>query len=102
VGKIISRKSERKEGSGKDRLFCMIWDSHSGGYGYMRYNAEACHLLSVSSAYSTLKMEVICSPETSDDFQRTARCYIPEDYSILLFILCPYIFSQGRRGLYLI
>jgi hypothetical protein len=24
VGKIISRKSERKEGSGKDRLFCMI------------------------------------------------------------------------------
>jgi hypothetical protein len=31
------------------------------------------------SAYSTLKMEAICSSETSVDFQRTKRRYIPED-----------------------
>jgi hypothetical protein len=30
-------------------------------------------------AYSTLKMEAICSSETSIDFQRTTRRYIPED-----------------------
>jgi hypothetical protein len=28
--------------------------------------------------FLTLKMEAICSPETSVDFQRTARRYIPE------------------------
>jgi hypothetical protein len=33
-----------------------------------------------SSAYSsTLKMDAICSSETSVDFQRTARRYIPDD-----------------------
>jgi hypothetical protein len=41
----------------------------------------ACRALLVScSAYpSTLKMEAICSSETSVDFQRTTRRYIPED-----------------------
>jgi hypothetical protein len=40
-------------------------------------------LCSACSAYSsTLKMEVICFSETSVDFQRTARRYIPE-YSTL-------------------
>jgi hypothetical protein len=35
------------------------------------------------SAYpSTLKMEAICSSETSVDFQLTARSYIPEDNSL--------------------
>jgi hypothetical protein len=28
---------------------------------------------------STLKMEAICSSETSVDTQRTTRCHIPED-----------------------
>jgi hypothetical protein len=36
-------------------------------------------LLVFCSAYSTLKMEAIYSCKTSVDFQRTARCYIPED-----------------------
>jgi hypothetical protein len=35
--------------------------------------------VSCSAYFSTLKMEAIWSSETSVDFQRTARCYIPED-----------------------
>jgi hypothetical protein len=31
------------------------------------------------STYSTLKMEAICSSETSTDFQRTTRRYIKDD-----------------------
>jgi hypothetical protein len=34
------------------------------------------------SAYSTLEMEAICSSETSADFQRTTRLYIPTDSTI--------------------
>jgi hypothetical protein len=36
-------------------------------------------------SFSILKMEVICSSETSVDFQRTTRHYIPEDRSLQLF-----------------
>jgi hypothetical protein len=36
-------------------------------------------LVSCSAYSSTLKMEVLCSSETLDDFQRTTRSYIPED-----------------------
>jgi hypothetical protein len=36
-------------------------------------------LVSCSAYYSALKMEPICSSETSIDFQRTSRRYIPED-----------------------
>jgi hypothetical protein len=32
--------------------------------------------------FSTLKMEAICSSETSVDFQRTTRRYIPEDSTL--------------------
>jgi hypothetical protein len=32
--------------------------------------------------FSTLKMESICSSETSVDFQRTTRSYIPEDTTL--------------------
>jgi hypothetical protein len=40
------------------------------------------------SAYSFRKMEAICSSETSVDFQRTTRRYIPDDSTIrLLFCL---------------
>jgi hypothetical protein len=40
-------------------------------------------LLATCSAYSsTLKMEAICSSETSADFQRTTRRYIPEDSTL--------------------
>jgi hypothetical protein len=44
-----------------------------------RYNLQdraTCLLPEISS--STLKMEAICSSETSDDTQRTTRRYIPE------------------------
>jgi hypothetical protein len=36
-------------------------------------------LVSSSAYFSTLKMEETCSSETSVDFQRAARRYIPED-----------------------
>jgi hypothetical protein len=40
-------------------------------------------VVSVSEAYSsTLKMEAICSFETSVGFQRTTRRYIPEDRTL--------------------
>jgi hypothetical protein len=32
-------------------------------------------------AYSTLNMEATCSCETSVDFQRATRCYIPADWT---------------------
>jgi hypothetical protein len=38
-------------------------------------NREEYHQL----IFSTLKMEAICSPETSIHFQPTTRRYIPED-----------------------
>jgi hypothetical protein len=34
------------------------------------------------SAYSIMKMEAIYFPETSVDFQRTTRRYIPEDSTL--------------------
>jgi hypothetical protein len=44
---------------------------------------QACHLLSrwflAQPIFSSLKMEAICSSETSVDTQRTTRRYIPED-----------------------
>jgi hypothetical protein len=41
-----------------------------------RWQAEsAAFTLVYFSAYSTLKMEAICSSETSVDFQRATRCY---------------------------
>jgi hypothetical protein len=51
---------------------------------------EASQLLGLSpaftlvscSAYSTLKMEAICSFETSADFQWTTQCYVPEDSTL--------------------
>jgi hypothetical protein len=46
-------------------------------------NRRACHLLSrrflAHIIFSTLKMEAICSSETSFDTQRTTRRYRPED-----------------------
>jgi hypothetical protein len=47
----------------------------------------ACHLLShwflAQLIFSTLKMEAICSSETSVDTQWTTRRYIPEDGTLL-------------------
>jgi hypothetical protein len=39
-------------------------------------------LVSCSAYFSTLKMETIFSSETSVDFQRTTRSYIPEDSTL--------------------
>jgi hypothetical protein len=48
--------------------------------------ARACHLLAhwflAEPIFSTLKMEAICSSETSVDTQRTIRRYIPEDVTL--------------------
>jgi hypothetical protein len=38
------------------------------------------------SAYSTVKMEAMCSSETSVDFQRTTGRYIPEDTAFHIYI----------------
>jgi hypothetical protein len=46
------------------------------------------------SAYSNLKMEAMCFSETSIDFQRTTRRYIPEDSTLLqLYITTRYLKS---------
>jgi hypothetical protein len=39
-------------------------------------------LVSFLAYSSTLKMEATCSSEMSLDFQRTTRCYIPEDRTL--------------------
>jgi hypothetical protein len=39
-------------------------------------------LASCSAHSSTLKMEAICSSETSGNFQRATRCYIPEERTL--------------------
>jgi hypothetical protein len=55
------------------------------GWTYRLQNS-ACHLLSrgfpAQLIFSTLKMEAICSSETSVDTQTTRR-YIPEDVALL-------------------
>jgi hypothetical protein len=40
-------------------------------------------IISCSDYSSTMKMENICSSETSVDFQRTTRLYIPQDTTLL-------------------
>jgi hypothetical protein len=44
----------------------------------------AITLISGSAYLSTLKMEEICSSETSVDFQQTIRRYIPEEDTLLI------------------
>jgi hypothetical protein len=45
---------------------------------------SAYTLVSCSAYFSTLKMEAICSSETSHNFQLTTRSYVPEDRTSLL------------------
>jgi hypothetical protein len=40
------------------------------------------------SQASTLKMEAICSSETSDDFQQTTQHYIPEASTLQCTLMC--------------
>jgi hypothetical protein len=46
-------------------------------------------------AYSILKMVMICSSETSVNFQRTTRRYIPEDRNFHYFV------CYSSRGLFI-
>jgi hypothetical protein len=59
------------------------------GGTYCLHLHSANHLLSrwflAHLIFSTLKMEAICSSKMSVDFQRTTRCYIPEDGSFHIF-----------------
>jgi hypothetical protein len=76
-------------------LICSwLWGSLSGGYtevcllGYNAVSSVETSYLSLLAIWtklvsclaysSTLKMEATCSSETSVDFQRTTRRYIPE------------------------
>jgi hypothetical protein len=46
-------------------------------------------LLSCLAYSSTLQMEAVCSSETSVDFQRTTRRYIPEDRTLHPYTALP-------------
>jgi hypothetical protein len=61
----------------------------------MKHSASyACFVLCSSFDHSfTLKVEAVCSSETSIDFHRTTRRYIPEDRARLFVILQLCIFS---------
>jgi hypothetical protein len=48
----------------------------------LKVNRRAFTLVSCSAYSSILTMEAICSSETSVDFQRTTRRYIPEDSTL--------------------
>jgi hypothetical protein len=54
-------------------------------------------LVSCSAYYSTLKMEAICSSETSVAIQRITRPYIPEDST--LYVSDAFCVSNAQRDL---
>jgi uncharacterized membrane protein len=62
-------------------LVCLVvvWESRS----FILSNGEL--MLEPCSALFTLKMEVICSSQTSVDFQWTTWCYIPKDIALNKF-----------------
>jgi hypothetical protein len=53
-------------------------DLYSGG-AWFESRPPACLLVFAELISSTLKMEAICSSETSVETQRNTRCHIPED-----------------------
>jgi hypothetical protein len=62
--------------------------------------ASVFTLVSCSAYSSTFKMEAVCSPETSIDFQRTTRLYIPEDSTLHIHCgdnLKSYMFLRIRQ-----
>jgi hypothetical protein len=53
------------------------------GVGRLHIQFATCFTLASSLAYSsTLKLEAMCSTETSVDFQRTPQCYMIEDRTL--------------------
>jgi hypothetical protein len=59
----------------------------AGGKQSLVWLPPAFTLVSYLAYSSTLKMEATCSSETSEDFQRTTRRYIPEDRTLNGFCL---------------
>jgi hypothetical protein len=45
--------------------------------------AACFRLASYLASSSSLNIQVICSSETSADFHRTTRCYIPDDRTLI-------------------
>jgi hypothetical protein len=61
----------------------IFWDMLQRGPLKDKALLAACFMLvSCFAQSSTLKMEATRSSETSAEFQRTARCYIPEDRTL--------------------
>jgi hypothetical protein len=51
------------------------------------------------SAYSsTLRIEAICSPETSVDFQQTTKRYIPEDSTLSIYVFVVLILTRTSNN----
>jgi hypothetical protein len=58
------------------------------------YHCQNAILDSCLAYSSTLKVETICSSETSVDFHRTRRCYIPEDRNLQVKFTWPALSIQ--------
>jgi hypothetical protein len=54
-------------------------------YAQIHEPPPAFTLISCSAYFPALKMEAICSAETSIDFQQTAWRYIPEDGTLQIY-----------------
>jgi hypothetical protein len=63
-----------------------------------RWQAELC-LISCLAYASNLKIEATCSSETSVDFERTTRRYIPEDKTLHNH-RCENLVSTGFAGIF--
>jgi hypothetical protein len=75
----------------------MNWEGSGRRWSWpdLRYYPSIClepafTLVSCSAYSSTLKMEAICSPKTSFDFQQATQRYIPEYSTLQIFF-----FDQG-------
>jgi hypothetical protein len=67
----------------------------SGGKHTKRFLLATClHAGFLLAYFSTLKMEAICSSQTSVDFQQTTRRYIPEDGTLPTQITLMFVGSE--------
>jgi hypothetical protein len=84
-----------------NRRFGEIYHLHLQGriISRVRSQRDSSRLCLPPAYSSTLKMGATCSSVTSVDFQRTTRRYIPEESSLLLYILIAYIFTQQMKFL---
>jgi hypothetical protein len=68
---------------------CRILGFHSGGY-----EEYHCLLVFAELISSTLKMEAICSSETSVETRRTTRRYIPEDDTLVSSLFTSWTYAS--------